>query len=454
MCIVVLATLVGCQIPDDRFVGCADTRNDPLHCGGCGRRCADLPGVDGSRVTCTAGRCDIAAACSPGAGDCDGIESTGCEADLRSPATCGSCTMQCGDAAPLCTATGTSYACSASCGTDETECSGTCADVASDSAHCGRCDRSCGGGDCVAGQCQPVAVATGRSGPVELAVTGDAIYWSEAGAGVMDGKIATCPLPGCSLAPRFIGDARGRIGVLAVAGTDVYFAGCSGDSCDDNIQLYRCPVAGCPALPQSIASDVSLTWTDIRVGATHVYGVAPFSVVGCLPSDCAGTRQSWPASAFGGGTGSLQGIALVGDTLFVSAGAGLRSCPEAQGCAAPAAVANTTAVAAPFRAHAGRLYWFSPFSPGVVRVLSCAAASCSAQLFAQESEGVSEIEIDDSGVYWMNAMTGTIRHCPITGCVGAPGTVATGLVAPKALTLGTAFVYWIEGNDIRRAAKL
>lgn len=36
-------------------------------------------------------------------------------------------------------------------------------------------------------------------------------------------------------------------------------------------------------------------------------------------------------------------------------------------------------------------------------------------------------------------------------CAGAY--LAMGLVAPKALTLGAGFVYWIEGSDIRRVAK-
>jgi len=301
--------------------------------------------------------------------------------------------------------------------------------------------------------CQPVAVATGRSAPVELAVTVDAVYWSEAGTGVMDGKIATCPLPRCSLAPRFIADARGRIGVLAVADSDIYFAGCSGDSCDDLIRLYRCPVAGCPAQPQVIASDSTLQWGGIVTGATHVYGVSPFAVVGCHPDDCIGTRETWHASVFGGGAASLQAIALGGDTLFVKAGAELRTCPEAQGCAAPAVVTNSLIVDPSFRAHGNRLYWFSPGAVGVVRLSSCDAASCATQLFATDADGVSELEVDDSGVYWINAARGTVRHCAVTGCVGAPLTLAAGLAAPKALTLGAGFVYWIEGSDLKRVAK-
>jgi len=428
---------------------CDDTLVDPANCGSCGRRCADLPGVDGDRVTCSAGECQVAAACRAGLGDCDELEETGCEADLTDPATCGSCDVACSGTDPLCGAMADSWACRAACSETEMECSGTCADVAEDAAHCGRCEHACGGGDCVAGQCQPVAVATGRTDPVDLAVTADAIYWSETGSGLMDGKIATCPLPGCTLAPRFITDARGRVGVLAVAGSDIYFAGCSGDSCDDQHRLYQCPVSGCPAVPPIQASH-PVGWVALAIGPTHVYALASTDLVGCLRADCAGTDVRWSDTLFGG---ALLGVALGEESLYVDGGAELRSCPEAEGCAAPAVVAGSIGVDSPFRAHAGRLYWFAPFSAGVVHVMTCEAASCSPSLFATESPGVSELEVDDTGVYWLNASEGWIRQCPLTGCVGAPAYLATRLTAPKALALGEGFVYWIEGSDIRRVAK-
>src|ERR1044071_208789 len=52
-------------------VACTDTRAAPLNCGEGNRRCADLPGVDGSRVTCREGKCQIAHACLAELADCD-----------------------------------------------------------------------------------------------------------------------------------------------------------------------------------------------------------------------------------------------------------------------------------------------------------------------------------------------------------------------------------------------
>ncbi len=451
VCAVALAACGYSKLPELGTGGaCGDTFADPVNCGACGHRCPDLPGIDGDRVTCSGGTCQVAAACRPGLADCDDNESTGCESDLRDPATCGSCEVTCSGAQPLCSAAGNSWACRATCSGPEMQCSGTCADIAMDRAHCGRCDHSCGGGDCVAGECQPVAVATGRTGPVELAVTADAVFWSEAGSSLMDGKIATCRLPRCSLAPHLIVEGRGRVGPLAVVTGTIYFVGCSGDSCDDFHRLYQCPVAGCPALPPITTSNAT-AWLALAVGPTHAYVLAPGAVGGCFLTDCAGTDQMWRNTVFGGSL--LVGFALDGDSLYVDGEAEIRTCPEAEGCAAPAVVATSSAVASPFRAHAGRLYWFAASAPGIVRLYSCNAASCTSTVFASDADGVSELEVDDTGVYWMNASQGSIRHCPLTGCVGAPAHLGTGLATPKALTLGTGFVYWIEGSDIKRVAK-
>jgi hypothetical protein len=63
------------------------------NCGGCGLNCASGPH---STPTCMLGRCGLA--CDPGWGDCDGNASNGCESDLSTPGTCGSCGNSCASA--------------------------------------------------------------------------------------------------------------------------------------------------------------------------------------------------------------------------------------------------------------------------------------------------------------------------------------------------------------------
>lgn len=66
------------------------------HCGGCGIDCygnqvnAASCAVDGGVASCVIGECE------EGFADCDGLASTGCEADLRSSSSCGSCGIVCG----------------------------------------------------------------------------------------------------------------------------------------------------------------------------------------------------------------------------------------------------------------------------------------------------------------------------------------------------------------------
>ncbi len=62
-------------------------------CGGCGVICPSGPH---STPTCSHGLCAIT--CSPGFDDCDAEATNGCESDLSTPGTCGSCSNSCGDA--------------------------------------------------------------------------------------------------------------------------------------------------------------------------------------------------------------------------------------------------------------------------------------------------------------------------------------------------------------------
>ncbi len=63
------------------------------NCGGCGLECTSGPH---SNPTCTSGHCGLT--CVAGFGDCDGMTANGCESDLTTPGSCGSCAVSCGGA--------------------------------------------------------------------------------------------------------------------------------------------------------------------------------------------------------------------------------------------------------------------------------------------------------------------------------------------------------------------
>ena len=93
-------------------------------CGVCGRTCNTVG------EACVGGSC-VAAACAAGFGNCDAMAADGCETDLRSSA-----------------------------------------------AHCGTCDRNCGGTACVEGVCEPT-VFPQEQYIFSLAVRNGYVYWTQ-----------------------------------------------------------------------------------------------------------------------------------------------------------------------------------------------------------------------------------------------------------------------------------
>jgi len=104
-----LVTLAACNAPNpsgdgDAPPACAPGLGDcdhdgvcetdifaPESCGGCGFKCPTGPNAS---AICSHGLCAIA--CAPGFGDCDADSDNGCESDLSTPGTCGSCGTSCG----------------------------------------------------------------------------------------------------------------------------------------------------------------------------------------------------------------------------------------------------------------------------------------------------------------------------------------------------------------------
>jgi hypothetical protein len=140
----------GQQLCDGR---CVDPQSDNAHCGACGNACA----ADGSTV-CARGQC-IVSNCPPGAGDCNRDAADGCETQLSTTvAHCGTCGNACQ------TANGTpgciDGACVlAQCNTGFRDCDGLqstgCeADVARSLEHCGSCGVRCAPANAASARCE------------------------------------------------------------------------------------------------------------------------------------------------------------------------------------------------------------------------------------------------------------------------------------------------------------
>lgn len=99
--------------------------------------------------------------------------------------------------------------------------------AANDPDNCGVCGRSCGGGACQAGVCQPLLLATKRLSPADIAVRAGYVYWAEQGTATnagKDGRVARSPIVcaqagGCATD---LADAGASLSGIAVNAEHVY----------------------------------------------------------------------------------------------------------------------------------------------------------------------------------------------------------------------------------------
>ena len=134
--------LIATEDEVSRFA-CVDPSQTTAYCGctaeSAGLNCETLPNV--AEGTCSAGTCSIT--CKPGFEDCDKDPSNGCEADLNSPDTCGTCETACNhehvaDDGLACTV----GKCTPTCQENFYDCNGSCVSLVSND-NCGACGNAC-----------------------------------------------------------------------------------------------------------------------------------------------------------------------------------------------------------------------------------------------------------------------------------------------------------------------
>ena len=122
---------------------CVDPKLNAAYCGctaeSAGLNCETLPNViEGS---CADGVCSFT--CKPGYADCDNDPSNGCEADLNSPDTCGSCENACNHEHVAADGIACTVGkCTPTCQEDFSDCDGNCVSLVSND-NCGACGNIC-----------------------------------------------------------------------------------------------------------------------------------------------------------------------------------------------------------------------------------------------------------------------------------------------------------------------
>ncbi|MEZ4390403.1 MAG: hypothetical protein R3A48_04845 [Polyangiales bacterium] len=268
--------------------GFADCDNDPSngcevdlnasndHCGACGAACAPANATG----ACMMGQCAVAA-CTMGFGDCDGLVSNGCEANVQTSTThCGTCGTMCptpsnGEAACAMGTCGIS-----TCGSGFADCDGDAmsgceVNTQTSTAHCGACGNACelpnATAACTAGACAVGSCATGFADCDNDPSNGCEVntQTSTANCGACGNACATTN-----------GSAACAAGSCATGGCNTGFADCDGD-----------PANGCEVNTQTNAGNCGACGTVCNLAnATAVCGAGTCAVGTCNAgfADCDG----------------------------------------------------------------------------------------------------------------------------------------------------------------------
>lgn len=259
---------------------------------------------------------------------------------------------------------------------------GDCQNTDANPAHCGRCGHSCLGGDCVAGVCQPVTLATGQQQPLRLALTSTELYWVTLGDETRtNGQVMHMPLQGGTPTP--VASDQLQLGGLALDSTSVYW------TTGANL-LRRAPLGGGTISP--VVSTSSPQIVLVANGSAYWQEYGTNTIQSLL---LAGGSAALFASSTGGET--IQGyLAADATTLYWGATTTLYATPLGGGTSVPV-------VTGLFNLHdiavdGGELFWTDLANGGTVGAADKDGSN--PRTLASGRPGPSTLAVDGTHVYW------------------------------------------------------
>jgi len=298
-----------------------------------------------------------------------------------------------------------------SCETGTVDCDGDlsngCQDLLTDGLNCGKCGHDCLGGECVAGVCSAVLLASGIQKPYAIAIDADYVFGTGDDA---DGQVWKVPVGGCTTpgnCASFVSTAGARYHDIALDADYVYFT----DRSADRVARIRktgtseCTIAGGQQAPVGIAVD-----------ANYVY---------------------WGAQS--------------GNAIW-------RASKECGGATPPEKIVSVAPSPQILRLDATGLYWTSA-AGGLVTWASLDGAS-SEPIWSGTTLGdfMFGLAMDDEWVYWRD---GYQYHYSGTGRVararkdrtGSMEVLASDQPSPRYMALDDTHVYWTSNESVGRVAK-
>jgi hypothetical protein len=167
--------------------GCEADLTSPATCGTCANHCNGAGGTP----TCSNGNCGIV--CHGQHGNCNNSAADGCEIPLGTTSNCLGCGDSCSapaHATAVCTPGGCDFTCSGlwdNC--DGNDGNGCEKDVSADAFNCGGCNTSCYGGTCSAGTCTPGITFVADASNITSVALGtpyavNEVYWTSSNGSV------------------------------------------------------------------------------------------------------------------------------------------------------------------------------------------------------------------------------------------------------------------------------
>lgn len=329
---------------------------------------------------------------------------------------------------------------------DATSCGGSCVDLTTSAAHCGACGHSCGGGTCVASQCEPETFQTGINA-AHLGVDSTGVYYST------DALIEKCALDTCKPAPTQLWDngVNQAIDGVAVSSGNLYFLG---ENNNGKPAMYRCPGSGC-TVPTQLAGIAANGYAGPFVSGSDVYFAPISSGTNIQHSNCTTACTS---------TEVLSATTFSGDTFLVADGTSIffyrTNTNEIYKCLASGAA--TCTLTTPFVAATGlttgaigmgivgttlyiAIQGASGYTNGKIVVCPTNGASCNPSTFIDKLGFPQRFAVDANGLYWWAQDETAVKSCPISGCVNGQHTVAKNITgATGDLTAQSGALYWLN----------
>jgi Stigma-specific protein, Stig1 len=344
------------------------------------------------------------------------------------------------------------------CAAPEVSCGGMCVDTRTAPQHCGRCDRSCGGGTCSAGVCSAATVRENIEGLMGFAIEGTQMYFTQNNFGPPEQNLVfSCATDACAGASTQLATMAYQTLGIEVNSGFIYFES-AGNKGTQRQAIFRCPVAGCPESPVAVISATSGSIDGFRAFSESV--IANTSDQGLLDAECimgvcksSRTIVAKPVGAF---TFDLDRIYFGDQTGGMNQ---LKSCLRSQVPCVDRTLVSTSPVKGAIALAQDLLFFISTVAANASIVAACPLTGGCGATPAQLTKVFAPIEnlaADAAGIYWTS--DDALLMCANAACVGGPKLVATGVTGASLLRLEKSYVYFAipgtpKAKSIKRIAR-